>query len=478
MIKFLDEVLSKFRNCFSRCATFAWFVIIVVGLMVRHDRLGITSVIRSLFLSPQYEPMINFFRSSGWELETLVTTWCKAILEFAPLAKVNGRTIIIGDGVKSAKEAKRMPGVKKLHQESEDSSKAEYIFGHHFGGIGVLAEADAGKDFCIPLALELQDGVKTIFGWKNQPKRQESHVVEMIRLAHRTAMNFGNTYLVLDRLFLTAPALKTLSQLNESGSANVQIITKAKRNCTAFREPEGKTGMRGRPRKKGEKVYLLEYFNFERSNFLEADLVLYGKKEHVNYRSVDLLWGKKLYQKLRFVYCEYNGYGCILVSTDIDLDPLEIIRIYSRRFTVETMFREMKQVVSAFGYRFWTKYMPKLNRFRKKTDPDPLANIKDENSRKRIQLAVKALEGYVFCCSIATGLLQMISMRFSGTDQFSKVRYLRTPTRKVLSEATVADYLRQNILTLLMKHADLGIASIIRAKQMDLDKQFEYQDVS
>jgi hypothetical protein len=29
-----------------------------------------------------------------------------------------------------------MPGIKKLHQESENSSKGEYIFGRMFGGIG------------------------------------------------------------------------------------------------------------------------------------------------------------------------------------------------------------------------------------------------------------------------------------------------------------------------------------------------------
>ena len=34
------------------------------------------------------------------------------------------------------KEAKRMPGVKKQFQESENSSKPAYIFGHLFGGIG------------------------------------------------------------------------------------------------------------------------------------------------------------------------------------------------------------------------------------------------------------------------------------------------------------------------------------------------------
>ena len=80
--------------------------------------------------------------------------------------------ILIGDGVKESKEARYMPGVKKLHQESENSSKANYIFGHLFGAVGVLI-GTPDKWFCLPLFLQLQDGVKTIFGWTSPTERQE-----------------------------------------------------------------------------------------------------------------------------------------------------------------------------------------------------------------------------------------------------------------------------------------------------------------
>ena len=55
-----------------------------------------------------------------------------------------------------------MPGVKKLHQESDNSAKGEYIHGHHFGGVGVLAEAPRKKGSSVKVA-ELFDTHAQLF---------------------------------------------------------------------------------------------------------------------------------------------------------------------------------------------------------------------------------------------------------------------------------------------------------------------------
>ncbi|WP_238403771.1 hypothetical protein [Paenibacillus paridis] len=80
----------------------------------------------------------------------------------ASLLYINETAVLIGDGMKQTKEARRMPGVKKLHQESENFSKAEYIFGHLFGAVGILMGTPQ-KWFCLPLFINLQNDVKTIF---------------------------------------------------------------------------------------------------------------------------------------------------------------------------------------------------------------------------------------------------------------------------------------------------------------------------
>lgn len=463
MLKFINDILMGFRPCFSRKATFEWFVVIVAGLLVRTDHLGVTSVIRAALLSADYMGLIGFFRSSAWTLGSLTAKWCELVKQNTPLFKHDDAVVIVGDGVKVAKEGRRMPGVKRLHQESDNSSKANYIWGHLFGGVGILAEK-TGKCFCLPLALVLQDGVKTIFGWDVGKDRQDSHVVEMVKLAYKTAVHFGKAILLLDRLYLTIPALRMLDELNDGGQA-MHIVTKAKRNCVAYQQPDSASGKRGRPRKKGASVKMFDLFESAKAQFGSAQILLYGKQEDVRYLCVDLLWGQGLYKMLRFVLVEYNNTRTVLVSTNLMLEPLDIIQLYGKRFGIEMMFREMKQVISAFGYRFWSKHMPKLNRFKKKTEPEPIEQVTKPYAQKRVKLAVKATEGFMFCAVVATGLLQMTALRFSDTNELTNLRYLRTKRRDIASEATIADFLRKNFFALLHRQPDLPLNQIISAKQ-------------
>lgn len=162
MLILLDNFLLGFRCCFSRNAAFCWFVIIIMGFVVRFDHQGVTSFIRWLFLEPQYyDLLLRFFRANSWTLDCLLSHWAMMVVNLYPIIKFNGRPLLIGDGIKVCKEAKKMPGVKHLHQDSDNSGKGEYIYGHHIGFVGLLI-GYLSKAFCLPMHGQLHEGVEAV----------------------------------------------------------------------------------------------------------------------------------------------------------------------------------------------------------------------------------------------------------------------------------------------------------------------------
>ena len=275
----IEKVLEDFRNLFHRKATYQWFVILVIGFMVRYDHLGITSVIRALSLDGNcYETMLHFFRSRAYQLSEIRQRWCEVVLGSGLLYQVDEKTVLIGDGVKQSKEAYHMPGVKKLHQDSEDSSKGEYIFGHLFGAVGSVI-SKSNRFFCIPLKINIQDGLQSAAAWEGSTVSTESHVVQMIENGYEAAKTFGKSIFLLDRYFLTVPALRKLNQLNAGTEGKrLELVTKAKRNCIAYKDPVvDPIKKRGRPKKKGDAVYLWKQFTEAPDSFMEAFVSIYPK---------------------------------------------------------------------------------------------------------------------------------------------------------------------------------------------------------
>ncbi|PRX74303.1 hypothetical protein B0G52_102330 [Cohnella sp. SGD-V74] len=56
------------------------------------------------------------------------------------------------------------------------------------------------------------------------------------------------------------------------------------------------------------------------------------------------------------------------------------------------------------------------------------------------------------CSVIATGIVQLLALRFSGQTPALFFRYLRTPSKSIVSEATVTVYLRKSIFRLFAQN--------------------------
>ena len=466
MWEWTNAAISQFRERFTRQATYEWFVVITIGLMLRSDHLGITSIVRELnLMESAYTSLLHFFRSAAWYIGDFMPVWVDILKGTTVLLKESERYILVGDGVKQSKEGRKMPGVKRLHQESDNSTKGEYIHGHLFGGIGVLAGNET-KQYCILLSARLHDGIAAIQRWwadetlPGDSYDEESHVVKIILDAAKVVKRLGESILLLDRLYLTRPMLIALSKV-----PGLSVVTKAKSNCKAFFLPGAYKGIGAKP-KKGAAIKVASLFTTHAEFFKEAVLNLYGVDETVRYFCINLKWGEKLYQELRFVLTVTGTTTSILVSTDLTLSPVQIIQLYGKRFKIECSFRELKQVVAGFAFHFWSKAMPKLQKFKSNdVNHQNLENVIDERARRLIASTVKAIEAFVQVSFIALGLLQLVGLLFGHEINNGSTRFMRTVSNSTPSERTVADFMRKTIYSVFISLPHLPLTRIIISKQ-------------
>jgi hypothetical protein len=396
--------------------------------------------------------MLHFFRSKALDLENIKSKWQSIVLQHSNPVMLDGYLMLIGDHIKVSKEARHMPGVKKLHQDSENTGKSEYIYGHQHGMIGVLTEGKTKQ--CIPLDIELQDGVDEITCLKNDTtitpevlkklKEKNNSILKMIEMASRFVKLKGQKAIVLlDAFFTSGDAFDSVKQANdELGIEAVTLITRAKANTVAFEEIENpeKRG-RGRPKKYGKKIAFKSVFKERINDFAMTTLNLYGKNESVQYLCMDLIW-KPIGRKIRFVLVKTNQKYMILVCSDLFMHPEKIITAYSYRFKIEVSFKMLKHVIGGFCYHFWTTAVPKLSRFKTNND---LSKVTDKKERERIVLTMRAVEVYSFISCVAMGILTIISLKFSDLVWGKFTGWLRTRSSEVPSTETVRSVLQQEV---------------------------------
>jgi len=290
------------------------------GNVRRKDLLGVTSIVRALGLEPAcYDRLLDFFHSPALDLDKLTRAWCALLFRLDPgILRVNGRPVLVGDGIRVAKAGRKMPGVKKLHQESESNNKAEYIFGHSCQAVAVLTQA-LSSVFALPLACRIHEGA--VFSNRDQRTLLDKMILLLDSLALQQPF-----YFVADAYYASGKVVRgLLAQGNH-------LVTRVKSNSVAFfpaaLPPPQRPRRRGRPAKYGKKIEVSTLLK-QTGRLQEAPSPVYGEKGVIlRFRTADLLW-RPVGILVRFVVVLHPLRGAILLMcTDLTLPPLDIIRIY------------------------------------------------------------------------------------------------------------------------------------------------------
>jgi hypothetical protein len=430
MTQYLENMLRAMRPAFSRKAVFVWFVVAVAGIATRSDVLGVTSIVRALWLAPACYPcLLHFFHSEAWTAGSLMRHWWKW-LDAEGVARMHGeRIVLLGDHTKHAKDGRKMPQVATLHQDSETSSKPSYFRGHHWGALCLLTRRGS-KHFGTPLWAEI-----------HRDDAASSRAVRPVEAAIEIAQDLGKSaLLVLDAFFSAGPVF-----LAAARSGVVDILTRAKKSVVAYRPPEPATRRGpGRPRIYGAKLKLMQLFKTMAARFEESEAFVYGRRETVRHLTLDLLW-KPVAAPLRFFLLVTSRGPIILMTSDFSMDAVRALELYCCRVSIETLFDGLKNLLGALGYHFWSRYLEKVSR-RPAKNAKPQTSSRPEKTRNTLD----AIERFVAVGMFVMGMLQMLAFRFSTEIRAQAHCWLRTPCGEIpspfVTKTALARLIRANLL--------------------------------
>jgi len=433
---------------------------------------GVSSLCRFWLMETSgYYTLLHFFRSSAWDLGSLLEVWYSWVISQGHSHCSQKRLAVIGDHTYVTKDGRRTPGVVTLHQTSESQSKPSYFKGQCWGALGLLIGGRL-TPFALPLCFQMHQG------WIHLGQDSKENSLTLAEAIVQMAIDFAwkvqkPVVLTLDAFF----SVQSVFRLAESiywiplKAPLVTIIVRAKKNYVAyFQADRDEYSGRGRPRTYGESIHLMEVFD-SLHIFEEGTARIYGRTETFRWCMMDLLW-KPTGGLIRFVFALTSRGPIILMCSNLMQDPIAAVELYCLRTRIETMFDLFKNVVHGFQCHFWSQKMKKHSR---SPESNKMLKPPKKEDLQTVQACWEAYERFVMVAAIALGLLQLSSLTFSNRIWKHYQGFLRTQSRSVPSERTTKNLMATLLVQDLISLAPSATMREIRAKV--LKEQIQDQGV-
>ncbi|MFA4948018.1 MAG: hypothetical protein WC674_05850 [Candidatus Krumholzibacteriia bacterium] len=148
---------------------------------------------------------------------------------------------------------------------------------------------------------------------------------------------------------------------------------------------------------------------------------------------------------LRFFLIETSRGRFILMTSDLTIEALQALSLYTARVRIESLFASVKNLLGGLAYHFWSKYLaPVSRRPTHGSQPAPISSRPDRTAN-----TLAAIEKFMALHLIVLGTLQLLAATCADAVRRHAHCRLRTPSGNVpsdfISRTALANLLHANI---------------------------------
>jgi hypothetical protein len=294
-------------------------------------------------LSTQFRPCYTTVSAAGRRADHVGARLVHAVLK--PLLVRAQRVVLAVDDTPTPRYGPQVQGAGIHHNPTPGPAGSPFVYGHLWVVLGLLAPHPLWGVIALPLLARLYVRRKDRDGMdpKHRPEfRTKLELAVALMQWARVWLGLLSKplWVVADGAYAKAPFLKPVLALG------VVVVSRLRKDAALWGVPVAEPGTRGRPRKYGPHRIALAKRAGQARGWTTGTFELYGKPVAKRYKTFEATW-RPAGGAIRVVLVDEPKGWIAFFCTDPKASVADILGLVSDRFSLETAFRDVKEVVGA-----------------------------------------------------------------------------------------------------------------------------------
>jgi hypothetical protein len=326
------------------CRSAPRLIRLFLGAVLAVGRRTVTSWLRAAGITHDFRPAYTTIAAAGKHADLMAARLAHAALK--PLAAPSDRLTFALDDTPTQRYGPQVEGAGLHHNPTPGPAGAPHVYGHVWVVLGLLVRHSTWGVVALPLLARLY--VRRITLPRIAPDHRPTFrtklelAVELVQWAVLWLKSLGKAlWVVVDGAYAKAPFLKPLAELG------VTVVSRLRKDAALYNLPgPRRSGQRGRPRLYGPQRLDLAKRAGQTRGWQHGVFDLYGKPTRKKYKTFPATW-RPAGGVIRVVLVKEARSWVAFFCTQPDASVADVLGCVADRFSLETAFRDVKEVVGA-----------------------------------------------------------------------------------------------------------------------------------